>query len=100
MQNSMHIEKGIKTETKYVHAPRCWKWRKTNNSRYLDYIMGNKKRFFIQHNKVEYTGWPRKNATTLIVNIKDIINKMEWILISLCGKFIFQQNDIMIINCG
>ena len=22
-----------------------------------------------------YTGWPRKNATTLFVNFKDIINK-------------------------
>ena len=22
-----------------------------------------------------YTGWPRKNATTLIVNFKDIVNK-------------------------
>ena len=27
-----------------------------------------------------YTGWPRKNATTLIVNFKDIINKTEFIL--------------------
>ena len=24
---------------------------------------------------LNYTGWPRKNATTLIVNFKDIINK-------------------------
>ena len=40
-----------------------------------------------------YTGWRRKNATTLIVNFKDIINKTELILILLCGKFIFQQND-------
>ena len=28
-----------------------------------------------------YTGWPRKNATTLIVNFKDIINKTELIFI-------------------
>ena len=47
-----------------------------------------------------YTGWPRKNATTLIVNFKDIINKTELIFILLCGKFIFQQNDTMIINFG
>ena len=47
-----------------------------------------------------YAGWPRKNAMTLIVNFKDIINKTELILISLCGKFIFQQNDTMIINFG
>ena len=47
-----------------------------------------------------YTGWPRKNATILIVNFKDIINKTELIFILLCGKFIFQQNDTMIINFG
>ena len=56
------------------------------------------------HNLIDidalYTGWPRKNATTLIINFKDIINKMELIFISLCGKFIFQQNDTMIINFG
>ena len=44
-------------------------------------------------NKGDDTGWPRKNATTLIVNFKDIINKTELIFILLCGKFIFQQND-------
>ena len=49
---------------------------------------------------IPYTGWPRKNATTLIVNFKDIINKTELIFILLCGKFIFQQNDTMIINFG
>ena len=48
--------------------------------------------------KPTYTGWPRNNATTLIVNFKDIINKTELIFILLCGKFIFQQNDTMIIN--
>ena len=47
-----------------------------------------------------YTGWPRKNATTLIVNFKNIINKTELIFVSLCVKFIFQQNDTMIINFG
>ena len=47
-----------------------------------------------------YTGWPRKNVTTLIVNFKDIINKTESIFILLCGKFIFQQNDTMIIKFG
>ena len=47
-----------------------------------------------------YTGWPRNNATTLIVNFKDIINKTELIFILLCEKFIFQQNDTMIIHFG
>ena len=48
-----------------------------------------------------YTMWPRKNATTLIVNFKDIINKMESIfLFYYYVKFIFQQNDNMIINFG
>ena len=47
-----------------------------------------------------YTGWPRKNATILIVNFKDIINKTEFVFILLCGKFIFEQNDTMIINSG
>ena len=47
-----------------------------------------------------YIGWPRKNATTLIVNFKDIINNTELIFILLCGKLIFQQNDTMIINFG
>ena len=28
----------------------------------------------------KYTGWPRNNATTLIVNFKNIINKTELIL--------------------
>ena len=45
-----------------------------------------------------YTGWPRKNATTLIVNFKDIINKTELIFILSCEKFIFQKTDTMIIN--
>ena len=47
-----------------------------------------------------HTGWPRKNATILIVNFKDIINKTELVFILLCGKFIFQQNDTMIIKFG
>ena len=45
-------------------------------------------------------GGPERCATTLIVNFKDIINKTELIFILLCGKFIFQQNDTMIINFG
>ena len=32
------------------------------------------------------TVWPRKNATTLIVNFKNIINKTELIFVSLCGE--------------
>ena len=47
-----------------------------------------------------YTGWPRKNATTLIVNFKDIMNKTELIFVLSCGKFTFQQNNTMIINFG
>ena len=50
--------------------------------------------------KHTFTGWPRKNATILIVNFKDIINKTELIFILLCEKFIFKQNDTMIINFG
>ena len=30
-----------------------------------------------------YTGWPRKNATTLIVNFKDIVNKTNLFFILL-----------------
>ena len=47
-----------------------------------------------------YTGWPRKNATTLIVNFKDIVNKTNLFFILLGRKFISQQNDTMIINFG
>ena len=47
-----------------------------------------------------YTGWSIKNAMILIINFEDIINKAELLFISFCGKFIFQQNDTMIINFG
>ena len=47
-----------------------------------------------------HTGWPRTNATTLIVNFKSIIKKTELIFVSICGKLIFQQNDTMIVNFG
>ena len=47
-----------------------------------------------------YTGWPRKNATTLIVNFKDIVNKTNLFFILLGRNFIFQQNDTMTINFG
>ena len=47
-----------------------------------------------------YTRWPRKNATTLIVNFKDIVNKTNLFFILLGRKFIFQQNDTMTINYG
>ena len=47
-----------------------------------------------------YTGWPRKNATTLIVNLKNIVDETE-LFFNLFGRtFIFQQNDTMIINFG
>ena len=47
-----------------------------------------------------YTGWPRKNATTLIVNFKEIVNETSLFFILLGRKFIFQQNDTMTINFG
>ena len=41
------------------------------------------------------------NATTLIINFKDIINKMDFFYFILLGiKLILQQNDTMIINFG
>ena len=30
---------------------------------------------FSNNSPVDSTGWPRKNATTLIINFKDIVNK-------------------------
>ena len=48
----------------------------------------------------EYTGWPRKNATTLIVNYKNIFDETELFFILFGRTFIFQQNDTMIINFG
>ena len=48
-----------------------------------------------------YTGWPRKNATTSIINFKDIVNKTDFFVVVLLGrKLIFQQNDTTIINFG
>ena len=46
------------------------------------------------------TGWPRKNATNLIVKFKNIVNKTNLFFILLGRKFIFQQNDTMTINFG
>ena len=34
----------------------------------------------INNGNLYYTGWPRKNATTLIVNFKDIVNKTNLFL--------------------
>ena len=45
-----------------------------------------------------YTGWPRKNATTLIVNFINIVDETELFLIVFGRTFIFQQNDTMIIS--
>ena len=42
----------------------------------------------------------QKNATTLIVNFKNIVNKTNLFFILLGRKFIFQQNDTMTINFG
>ena len=49
---------------------------------------------------MHYTGWPRKNATTLIVNFKNIVDETELFLILFGRTFIFQENDTMIINFG
>ena len=48
----------------------------------------------------KYTGWPRKNATTLIVNFKNIVDETELFVILFGRTFIFQQNDTMIIHFG
>ena len=46
------------------------------------------------------TGWPRKNATTLIVNFMNIVDETK-LFLNLFGRtFIFQQNDTMIISFG
>ena len=47
-----------------------------------------------------YTGWPRKNATILIVNFKDIVNRTNLFFVLLGRQFISQQNDTMTINFG
>ena len=50
---------------------------------------------------LQYTGWPRKNATTLIVNFMNIVDKTELLFFILFGRtFIFLQNDTMIISFG
>ena len=49
---------------------------------------------------LDYTGWPRKNATTLIINFKDSVNKTDLFFILLGRKLIFQQNGTMTINFG
>ena len=49
----------------------------------------------------EYTRWPRRNAITLIVNFKNIVDETElFFFFFFCRTFIFQQNDTMIINLG
>ena len=46
------------------------------------------------------TGWPRKNATTLIVNFMNIVDETE-LFFNLFGRiFIFQENDTMVISFG
>ena len=47
-----------------------------------------------------YTGWPRKNATTLIVNFINIVDETELFCISFGRTFIYQQNYTMIISFG
>ena len=47
-----------------------------------------------------HTGWPRKNATTLIVNFMNIVDETELFFILFGRTFIFQQNDTVIISFG
>ena len=54
----------------------------------------------LQYFWVAYTGWPRKNATTLIVNFKNIVDETELFFILFGRTLIFHQNDTMIINFG
>ena len=53
-----------------------------------------------QYYMYHYTGWPRKNATTLIVNFMNIVDETELFFILYGRTFIFQQNDTMIISLG
>ena len=46
------------------------------------------------------TGWPRKNATTLIVNFINIIDETECFFILFGRTFIYQQNGTMVISSG
>ena len=49
---------------------------------------------------VNYTGWPRKNATTSIINFKDIINKTIFFYLFFFYFLTGQQNDTVTINFG
>ena len=51
-------------------------------------------------NNWPYTGWPIKNATTLIVNFMNIVDETELFFMLFGRTFIFQQNDTMIISFG
>ena len=49
---------------------------------------------------ISYTGWPRKNATALIVNFMNIVDETEFFIFLFGRTFIFQQNDTLIISIG
>ena len=74
-----------------------------NESAYYDVIL-TVIDFLVPSNLISvciYTGWPRKNATTSIINFKDIVNKTDLFFFILLGrKLIFQQNDTMTIKFG
>ena len=49
--------------------------------------------------KNNYTVWPRRNATTFILNFMNIVDE-TYFYFFLGKTFIFQQNDTMIISFG
>ena len=48
---------------------------------------------------IPYTGWPRKNATTLIVNFMNIVDETE-LFFHLFGRTFIVDENIMIISFG
>ena len=55
-------------------------------------------KYYLREFLYYYTGWPIKNAITLIVNFINIVDETELFLILFGRTFIFQQNDTMIIS--
>ena len=54
---------------------------------------------YCAHNS--YTGWPRKNATNVVVNFMNIVDKTFFFFFFFLGRtLILQQNDTMIISFG
>ena len=48
--------------------------------------------------RLNYTGWPRKNATHTINNFKKTRDRMKKLSALLRIKFFFQQDDTKIVN--